>query len=495
MLSRLGYPSEDINCFELNGVKVALPIEPPDPSRLGGLAVGLLGVSAHNPSPNATLLRVRGVAFEDEVKLKAYIEFLRELRARDHRFLGRKLDLFTINELSGPGLPLFHPKGMVVWRGLVELIREVNRRLGYMEVYTPHVYRAELWRVSGHYHLYRDKMLIFKVGDEEYGVKPMNCPGHILIYKSRPRSYRELPIRYSEFGTVYRWEQSGELYGLLRVRGFTQDDGHAFLREDQVKDEVKAIIREVYWILRLFGFREGDVRVSLSTRPEKSIGTEEQWRKATEALMEALEELGIQYTVKEGEGAFYGPKVDVDFRDSLGRWWQCSTIQVDFALPERFDLTYKGPDGTLKRPVMIHRALLGSIERFMAIIIENYAGKLPTWLAPIQVAVLPITRRQEDYAIAIHGRLVREGFRAEIWDASTTVSRRIKRSYELGIPYIVIVGRGEEELGKITVRGRGNVEARLITLGQFIEVLKREVETRSPRQLLTELTSKMEIQG
>ena len=374
----------------------------------------------------------------------------------------------------------------MIWSELVELIREVNRRLGYREVYTPHVYRAELWRVSGHYRLYRDKMLIFEVDGEEYGVKPMNCPGHILIYKSRPRSYKELPIRYSEFGTVYRWEQSGELYGLLRVRGFTQDDGHAFLRKDQVKDEVKAIIRAIYWIFQLFGFKEEDIKVSLSTRPEKSIGTEEQWEKATSALKEALEELGINYILKEGEGAFYGPKVDVDFRDSLGRWWQCSTIQVDFALPERFDLTYKDADGWLRRPVMIHRALLGSIERFMAIIIENFAGKLPTWLAPTQVAVLPITRKQEQYAEKIYNTLLENGFRAELWDASTTISKRIKRAYELGIPYMVIVGKREEESELITVRGRGNVEVRLIALEQFIEMLKREISGRLLHQLLRE---------
>lgn len=419
--------------------------------------------------------------------LARYLRRLEEIKLRDHRVIGKKLDLFSINELSGPGLVIFHPRGMIIRNELIKLMREINERLGYKEVYTPHVYRAELWKVSGHYDLYRDKMLLFNINDEEYGIKPMNCPGHILIYKSRPRSYKELPLRFSEFGTVYRWEQSGELYGLLRVRGFTQDDGHAFLKEDQIKDDVKAIIREVFYILNIFGFRGENIRVNLSTRPEKSIGTDEQWEKATDALFEALKELELKYNLKKGEGAFYGPKVDVDFRDSLGRWWQCSTIQVDFALPERFKLEYKDSDGSIKRPVMIHRALLGSIERFMAILLENFSGRLPTWLSPIQAVITPITTHQTDYSNAIYEKLINEGIRCEVWDATTSISKRIKRAYEQGIPYILIIGEDEKKAEKVTIRGRGNIEVKMFDVNLFIELLKIEIKKRRMAKLLEDI--------
>lgn len=448
-------------------------------SNIQQVVVKITNISAHNPNPEVRLLRVSGIAFSSKEELKNYLNYMEEIAKRDHRVLGRKLDLYSFHEEAGIGLVLFHPRGMIIRQELINMMTEVNKNLNYMEVYTPHVYRAELWKISGHYEHYRDKMLLFPVKDEEYGVKPMNCPGHILIYKSSLRSYRDLPFKLSEFGTVYRWEQEGELYGLLRLRGFTQDDGHAFLREDQVKDEVKNILNEVLRILGLFGFKKDDVKVSLSTRPAHSIGTDEQWNKAEKALKEALDEIKMTYEIKEGEGAFYGPKIDVDFRDSLGRWWQCSTIQVDFALPERFDLYYIDQDNKPKRPVMVHRAILGSIERFMAIIIENFGGKLPTWLSPIQVTVIPITNAQNEYALKITQLLKSKNIRAIADLSADTLGKKIKNSYEQGIPYLIIVGKKEEESNKISIRSRGGKEARNVDISKFIELITREISTRS----------------
>ncbi len=450
-------------------------------------AVKILNISAHNPTPGIRLVRIIGVAFEKKDELREYLEWLKEAERRDHRVLGLKLDLFSFHEEVGPGLVIYHPKGQVIRKELIKLIREVNSRLGYEEVFTPHIFRSTLWKISGHYNLYRDKMVLTKVEGEEYGIKPMNCPGHILIYKSKKRSYRDLPIKYSEFGTVYRWEKRGELYGLLRVRGFTQDDGHAFLREDQVKDEIKAIIREIIYILSVFGFSKEDVRIYLSTKPEEHIGTDEMWEKATEALRSAIEELGMPYEVREGEGAFYGPKIDVHFRDSLGRWWQCSTIQVDFALPERFGLEYVTSDGDLKRPVMIHRALLGSVERFMAIIIEEFVGKLPTWISPVQAVVIPVREETKNYAEEVRNKLLKEGFRAKADLSDETVSKKIRKAYDEGIPYILLVGPAETQARTVSVRGRGNLQAKMIPLKKFINALKKEVSDRSVKQLALEL--------
>jgi len=467
--------------YIVNGVKAFLePSVRPSNKKVGALKI--LNISAHNPEPEVRLLRLSGVAFGSQEELESYFAWLREAAERDHRVIGQKLDLFSFHEEVGPGLVIYHPKGQVIREELIRMIREVNERLGYREVYTPHVYRSVLWKISGHYYLYRDKMVLANVEDEEYGLKPMNCPGHILIYKSRPRSYRDLPLKLSEFGTVYRWEKRGELYGLLRVRGFTQDDGHAFLREDQVKDEIKAILKEVMYVLGLFGFRGEGVKVYLSTRPEKYIGTEEMWDKATRALEEALKELGIPYEVREGEGAFYGPKIDVHFRDSLGRWWQCSTIQVDFALPERFALEYTDRDGSKKRPVMIHRAILGSVERFMAIILENFGGRLPTWLSPVQVRVITMVSKVRDYAARIVNLLKSEGIRVDIDDGDETVSRKIKRAYDEAVPYMIIVGMREAMQGTITVRGRRNLQVKDVNPELFVRLLKDEIAKRSIKQ-------------
>ncbi|MEB3757582.1 MAG: threonine--tRNA ligase [Desulfurococcales archaeon] len=466
----------------LDGVEV--PIEGElKPVPADKVFIHVLNVSTHNPEPGVRLLRINMVAFKSREDLEEYLKWLEEAEKRDHRVLGRKLDLFSFHEEAGAGLVLYHPKGQIIREELIKLAREINDSLGYKEVYTPHVYRSMLWRISGHLSHYRDKMILAEIEGDEYGVKPMNCPGHILIYKSMPRSYRDLPFKLSEFGTVYRWEKRGELYGLLRVRGFTQDDGHAFLREDQVKDEVKAILEKLLWMLSLFGFKGKDVKVSLSTRPEEYIGTIEAWEKATEALRLALEELGLEYEVKEGEGAFYGPKIDVDFRDSLGRWWQCGTIQVDFNLPERFNIVYTDERGVEKRPVMVHRALLGSVERFMAILIENFSGRLPTWLSPVQVAVIPVSKEQQSIAEKLARRLKESGIRVEVMGGNSSLGKRVREAYGMAIPYIVVIGRRESESGRVTVRARGNKEARMVDPEVFLELLLREIRERRLDQL------------
>jgi len=469
--------------YLVNGVEVFLePSISPSSHRINALKI--LNISAHNPTPTIKLVRIIGVAFKQKDELKEYLRWLEEASKRDHRVIGTALDLFSFHEEVGPGLVIYHPKGQIIRRELIELIREVNERLGYLELYTPHVFRSTLWKISGHYNLYRDKMVLTKIEGEEYGIKPMNCPGHILVYKSKIRSYRDLPIKYSEFGTVYRWEKRGELYGLLRVRGFTQDDGHAFLREDQVKDEIIAILKEVMHVLSIFGFKGEDIRIYLSTRPEEYIGTPEMWDKATKALRDALDEAGMKYEVKEGEGAFYGPKIDVHFRDSLGRWWQCSTIQVDFALPERFGLEYVEESGEKKRPVMIHRAILGSIERFMAIIIEEFNGRLPTWISPVQVVVIPTKKDSSNYAKNIYRELRNEDIRAEIDLSDDSVAKKIKRAYKEAVPYLLLVGPREISTGTVTIRGRGNKQVSGLTLQKFIHTLKEEIKTRSLRQLV-----------
>ncbi len=477
LLSLLGYTTE----YLVGGFTARLePGVRPSESRVG--AVKVLNISAHNPAVGVRLVRITGVAFGSREGLDEWIRWFEEASKRDHRVLGQRLKLFSFHEEIGPGLVIYHPRGQVVREELIRFIREVNSELGYEEVYTPHVLRSTIWKVSGHYYLYRDKMVLARVEGEEYGIKPMNCPGHILVYKSETRSYRDLPVRLSEFGTVYRWEKRGELYGLLRVRGFTQDDGHAFLREDQVKDEIKAILKAILKVLETFGFKGDDVRMHLSTMPEEHIGTEEMWAKATEALKGALEELGLKYEVMEGEGAFYGPKIDVHFRDSLGRWWQCSTIQVDFALPERFGLEYVDRDGRRRRPVMIHRAILGSVERFMAILIENFAGRLPTWLSPIQVRVIPLRSSTREYAARVADELRKAGIRADVDLSSDTPSKKVRKAYGEAIPYIVLVGPREARKGTVTVRARGNRQASNVPLKEFIRRVKEEVASRSLTQ-------------
>ncbi|BCU70225.1 threonine--tRNA ligase [Stygiolobus caldivivus] len=463
-----------------NGIKIK--VNGGEPAPVEPQYFEILNVSVHHPTPELQYVRIRGVGFEKEEQLKDYLNWLEKVSEYDHRVIGERLDLFSFPDEAAPGVVLFHPNGQTIRKELIRYMEEINNSMGYKEVYTSHVYRSILWKISGHYDHYKDKMLLFNVEDEELGIKPMNCPAHILIYKSKTRSYRDLPIRFSEFGHVYRWEKKGELYGLLRVRGFTQDDGHIFLRDDQLKDELKMLIRKTLDVLATFGFKGDDVRINLSTRPDDSIGTDEQWDKATEALVTALKELNVSYVVKEKEGAFYGPKIDFDIRDSLSRWWQLSTIQVDFNLPERFKLEYVDKDGSKKRPVMVHRAIYGSIDRFMAIILEHFRGKLPTWISPIQVRVLPITEDVDEYANQILFKLREKNFRADIDTGEETLSKRIKRAYDEGIPYIVIVGKKEMEKGEITVRARGNVEVRNVKLDSFLSALMEEIKNRDLSQ-------------
>lgn len=465
--------------IEFNGNRIRVLGEP---SSVEPKYFEVLNISVHHPMPNVQYVRIRGVGFETKEQLDKYLKWLEEVSEYDHRILGEKLDLFSFPDETAPGLVLFHAKGQIIRKELINYMQEINESMGYQEVYTAEIYRSLLWKTSGHYDYYRDKMVLFNMEGEELGLKPMNCPAHILIFKSKSRSYKDLPLRFSEFGLVFRWEKRGELYGLLRVRGFVQDDGHIFLTEDQIREEVKTLVRKTLEVLATFGFKGDDVRVNLSTRPEESIGTDEQWNKATSALAEALDSLGIKYLVKEKEGAFYGPKIDFDIRDSLGRWWQLSTIQVDFNLPERFKLEYIDKDGSRKRPVMIHRAIYGSIERFMAILLEHFRGKLPTWISPAQVRVLPISKEVEDYGKEIVSRLRANKLRADMDISDETLSKRIKKGYDEGIPYMVIVGKREKEESKVTVRGRNNVEVKGVKFDDFLKYLLEEIRNRDLNQ-------------
>lgn len=400
-------------------------------------------------------------------------ELVREPR---HVELGRQLDVFSIQEATGSGLPLYHPKGFIIRNELINYIREVNRRLGFEEVWTPHILKSDLWYRTGHYEAYRERMYIFSIDDEEYVVKPMNCPAHAMIYASRPRSYRELPISLSEFGTVYRNEQTGELTGLLRVRAITQDDGHVFLRPDQTEEVVSKLAKAALEVLeRIIG---GAMHINLSTRPEKFIGSPETWETATEALYRSLESVGVPFEVKEGEGAFYGPKIDIDIEDSLGRRWQCSTIQLDFFMPERLGLEYVDHDGSKKRPVMIHRALLGSLERFIALLLEHYGGRLPVWLSPEQVRVIPISRRNAGYAEVIGRRLEGIGLRTGLDLEDATVEKKIRKAHSDRVSFIVIVGDREERDGTISVRDASGGTINGVGLGEFTERLRELISKR-----------------
>lgn len=399
-----------------------------------------------------------------------------EERETQHAQMGRDLDLFSINPLLGSGFPIFHPRGRVVRDELIRLIREVNARLGFEEVWTPHVFKSDIWYQTGHYEHYRDRMFIFTARGEEYVVKPMNCPGHAMIYSSRPRSYRDLPIMYSEFGTVYRNEQPGELTGLFRVRSITQDDGHAFVRPDQVEDVIVRILEEVMWVLELT--LRGKVYATLSTRPPSYIGDPARWDEATEALKAALKRAGLDYELKEGEGAFYGPKVDVDVEDSLGRRWQCSTVQLDFFLPERLDLRYVERDGSQSRPIMIHRAIIGSIERFMGILLEHYNWRLPLWLSPTQLVVLPVSEKNVKYASEVKEALCGSGVRAELW-IEGTLEKRIRAAHQLRASFMAIVGDEEEAGGTVTLRDYRGRLVRGLKVSRLSEWLMDHIKRRT----------------
>jgi threonyl-tRNA synthetase len=441
-------------------------------------AFKLLNISSaywRGDEENETLTRVYGTAFASESDLHDFLEMQEEAKERDHRKLGQELELFSIDETTGPGLPLYHPNGKRILDELADYAKQLNLDAGYDPVETPHLFRTELWKKSGHYDNYVDDMFLLDVNDEEYGLKPMNCPGHATIFDQQSWSYRDLPVRYFEDGKVYRKEQRGELSGLSRVWSFTIDDGHLFVRPDQIEDEINLIIDN---ILTVFDTFDLEAEVALATRPEKSVGSDEIWEQAETQLKSVLDDSGIDYGIEAGDGAFYGPKIDFAFKDALGRKWDGPTVQLDFNMPDRFDLTYTGEDNEEHQPVMIHRALYGSYERFFMVLIEHFNGKFPFWLAPEQVRILPISDDQLGYAKKLQYEL--GDFRVDIEDRSWTLGRKIREAQEDRVPYMVIVGGDEEEAETISVRDRKEREAKDVTVEEFRSHLEGEREEKRP---------------
>jgi len=423
---------------------------------------------------NPMLQRIYGTSFPTQAQLDAHLARLEEIKRRDHRKVGKELDLISVQDEIGPGLVLWHPKGAAIRLLIENFWREQHIKDGYELVYSPHVARLDLWKTSGHVDYYRDNMFAaMKIEGSEYQLKPMNCPYHIMIYKSHLRSYRDLPIRYGELGTVYRYERTGVLHGLLRVRGFTQDDAHLFCRPDQIETEVSRVLEFTFFVLRTFGFTEFEV--FLSTRPKESVGADEHWTLATSALEAALKGRQISYHLDPGGGAFYGPKIDIKIKDALGRSWQCSTVQVDFNNPERFELAYIGEDGKHHQPIMIHRALMGSIERFFGILIEHYGGAFPTWLAPVQATVMNITDNQRDYVAAIVAQLKAAGFRAEADLRNEKIGFKIREAEKAKVPFMLVAGDREVQGGTLSVRGRSGSNLGSMTVAAVLDLLRTEI--------------------
>ncbi len=426
---------------------------------------------------NKMLQRIYGTAFFDKDALKKYLDFLEEVKKRDHRRLGKELDLFSINDDIGAGLVLWHPKGAAIRRIIENFWTDEHQKAGYKILYTPHMAKLDLWRKTGHLDFYSENMYSpMEIEGQEYEIKPMNCPFHISIYKSRLRSYRDLPIRFAELGTVYRYERSGVLHGLLRVRGFTQDDAHIFCSEDQIEDEVLRVLDFTIFILKTFGFNEYDIY--LSTRPEKYVGSLEIWERATNALKDSLQHKGLQYSVDPGEGVFYGPKIDIKVKDCLGRPWQCSTIQVDFNIPERLDVTYRSADNKDSRPIMVHRALMGSLERFFGILIEHHAGVFPLWLAPVQLCVLSISERQAEYAKSVAESFQKDGFRVELNTENEKIGYKIREATLSKIPYLCIIGDKEMADGTVNARKRNGENLGEMPLEKLKSILRDETTDR-----------------
>ena len=423
---------------------------------------------------NKMLTRIYGTAFAKKEDLEAYLTMMEEAKKRDHRKLGKELGLFMFAE-EGPGFPFFLPKGMTLKNTLIDYWREIHLREGYQEVSTPVILSRKLWETSGHWDHYKENMYTTVIDDEDYAIKPMNCPGGMLVYKSQPRSYRDLPLRIGELGLVHRHEKSGQLHGLMRVRCFTQDDAHIFMTQDQITDEIKGVTRLINEVYSQFGF---DYFVELSTRPEDSMGSDEDWEMATNGLRNALDEMGLKYIVNEGDGAFYGPKIDFHLRDSIGRTWQCGTIQLDFQLPQRFEAEYVAEDGTKKRPIMIHRVCFGSIERFIGILIEHFAGKFPVWLAPVQVKVIPVSEKSMEYAQGVYDQLKAAGIRTELDRKDEKVGYKIRQAQLEKVPFMLVLGEKEAAEGKITVRSRDKGDLGVADLSTFIADVKKMTETR-----------------
>jgi len=439
--------------------------------------MSLAGAYWRGDEHNQMLTRLYATAFAKKDELEAYITMMEEAKKRDHRKLGKELGLFMMHE-AGPGFPFFLPKGMVLKNTLLDYWREIHRKAGYVEISTPVILNRSLWETSGHWDHYKNNMYTTVIDGEDYAIKPMNCPGGVLVYASEPRSYRDLPLRMGELGLVHRHEKSGQLHGLMRVRCFTQDDAHIFMTPEQIKDEIKGVAGLINEVYSLFGFQ---YHVELSTRPEDSMGSDEDWEMATDALRSALDELQLPYVVNEGDGAFYGPKIDFHLVDCIGRTWQCGTIQLDFQLPQRFELEYVGADGEKHRPIMIHRVVFGSIERFIGILIEHFAGAFPTWLAPVQVKVLPISDKYMDYAQNVLNKLTEAGIRAEVDTRAEKIGYKIREAQTAKIPYILVVGQKEEEENTVSVRSRAAGDEGARSLDTFIADILKEIETKENR--------------
>lgn len=439
----------------------------------------LAGAYWRGSEKNKMLTRIYGTSYTKKADLEEYITRMEEAKKRDHRKLGKELGLFMMKE-EGPGFPFFLPKGMVLKNTLLDYWREIHNKAGYVEISTPIMLSRHLWETSGHWDHYKENMYTTVIDDTDFAIKPMNCPGGILVYKSEPRSYRDLPLRMGELGLVHRHEKSGQLHGLMRVRCFTQDDAHIFMTPEQIRDEIKGVAKLIDSVYQLFGFK---YHVELSTRPEDSMGSDEDWEVATDGLRGALDDLGLDYVVNEGDGAFYGPKIDFHLEDSIGRTWQCGTIQLDFQLPLRFECEYIGADGEKHRPIMIHRVAFGSIERFIGILIEHFAGAFPTWLAPVQVKVLPISEKYMDYANKVMNDLKEAGIRTEIDDRAEKIGYKIREARLQKIPYMLVVGAKEEEEGKVSVRSRFLGDEGAKSLDEFIVSIKEEIKNRENRKV------------
>ena len=439
----------------------------------------LAGAYWRGDEHNKMLTRIYATAFSKKEELDAYITMMEEAKKRDHRKLGRELGLFMMHE-AGPGFPFFLPKRMVLKNTLLDYWREIHKKAGYVEIATPIILNRSLWETSGHWDHYKNNMYTTVIDETDYAVKPMNCPGGVLVYASEPRSYRDLPLRMGELGLVHRHEKSGQLHGLMRVRCFTQDDAHIFMTPEQIKEEIKGVAGLINEVYSLFGFK---YHVELSTRPEDSMGSDEDWEMATEGLRQALDELGLDYVVNEGDGAFYGPKIDFHLEDSIGRTWQCGTIQLDFQLPQRFELEYIGADGEKHRPIMIHRVAFGSIERFIGILIEHFAGAFPTWLAPVQVKILPISDKYAGYGQNVLRQLEEAGIRAELDTRSEKIGYKIREAQTQKIPYMLVVGQKEEAEGLVSVRSRFAGDEGACSLNGFITQIQKEIQEKTIRRM------------
>lgn len=437
--------------------------------------LSIAGAYWRGDSDKKMLQRIYATSFPKASQLEAYLHRLEEAKKRDHRKLGKELKLFSLME-EGPGFPFFLPKGMIVKNKLLEYWREVHDDAGYVEIETPQILNRELWETSGHWHHYAENMYSLKIDDDDYAIKPMNCPGGMLVYKTELRSYRDFPMRVGELGKVHRHELSGALHGLMRVRAFTQDDAHIFMLPSQIKDEIKEVVRVIDSVYQTFGFK---YHVELSTRPEKSIGTDEAWEQAETALQEALEEMDLDYKLNPGDGAFYGPKIDFHLEDCIGRTWQCGTIQLDMQLPERFELTYIGEDGEKHQPVVIHRVAFGSIERFFGILIEHYAGKFPTWLSPVQVKIITVADRHEDYAVVLKNTLKSYGIRVELDGRQESVGYKIREARLERNPYMLVIGDKEIEKSNVAVRSRDKGELGSMPVEDLVELLLDEIVLRN----------------